>query len=343
MNSPSANPPHASTAAAARLGWWFAGLVALVLASLLLGRYPRAGWTDPRLLWTDNAAWRVFSAVRAPRVLAALMLGSALGGAGATLQMLFRNPLVEPGFLGVSQGAALGAGLAILCFGGGALAVQACAAGLAMAGLAASWLLARRLRYGGWTLRLLLAGIAVGAVFSAGLGLLKAVADPLKQLPDLTFWLMGGLGGANWPAVARFFPSWAVAMAVMVLMRWRVGLLSLGDDTAHSLGVAVAAERLLLMLAAAAAVASVTAVAGIVGWVGLLVPHLARRLAGADTRQSLPLAMLLGASFALVCDDAARALAATEIPLGILTSLAGTALFLHWMCRRAPQTPEAPE
>lgn len=338
--NPTSQPP---TSRSAVLWLWLAGVLLLAAASLLLGRYPRAGWTDPRLLWTDDAVWRVVSAVRAPRVLAALMLGSALGGAGATLQMLFRNPLVEPGFLGVSQGAAFGAGLGILFFGGGALAVQGCAAGLAMAGLAASWALARRLRYGGWTLRLLLSGIAVGAVFSAGLGLLKALADPLKQLPELTFWLMGGLGGANWTTVGRFFPAWALSMVVMALMRWRIGLLSLGDETALSLGVAVTAERLALMLAAAAAVASVTAIAGIVGWVGLLVPHLARRLAGADSRKSLPLAMALGGAFALACDDAARTLASTEIPLGILASLAGTVLFLHWMTRRAAPSHGGPE
>lgn len=311
-----------------------AGLAGLVAASLCLGRWPEAGFWAPWRIWGDETAWLVFWRIRLPRVLAALMLGSALAGAGGVLQMLFRNPLVEPGFLGVSQGAALGAGAAMLWLGGGAVAVQGLAAAMAMAGLSASWLLARRLKYGGWTLRLLLAGIAVGAVFSAGLGLMKAVADPLKQLPDLTFWLMGGLWGANWEAVGRFAPSWAAAMGVVWLMRWRAGLLSLGDETALSLGVAVTAERLLLLLAAAAATASVTAVAGIVGWVGLLVPHVARRVAGADSRRALPMAMILGAGFALVCDDAARALAPTEIPLGILTSLAGTALFLYWMSRR---------
>jgi iron complex transport system permease protein len=310
-------------------------LAVAAAGSLCLGRYPTAGFSAPWALWGDAVARRVVVDIRLPRVLGALMLGSALAGAGAVLQMLFRNPLVEPGFLGVSQGAALGAGAGILWFGGSAVAVQGLAAGLAMAGLLASWALARKIRYGGWILRLLLAGIAVGAVFSAGLGLMKAVADPLKQLPDLTFWLMGGLWGVRWETVLRFAPAWAAAMAVAFAMRWRTGLLSLGDETASSLGVAVAAERLLLLLAAAAAVASTVAYAGIVGWVGLLVPHVARRMAGADSRRSLPLAMVLGALFALGCDGVARTAAATEIPLGILTSLAGTALFLWWMCRKS--------
>lgn len=316
--------------------WICAGLLLLAAAgSLCLGRYPSAGFGAPWTLWEDAVARRVVLDIRLPRVVGALMLGSALAGAGAVLQMLFRNPLVEPGFLGVSQGAALGAGAGILWFGGSALAVQGLAAGLAIAGLLASWALARKIRYGGWILRLLLAGIAVGAVFSAGLGLMKALADPLKQLPDLTFWLMGGLWGARWDVVLRFLPAWAVAMAVMAAMRWRAGLLSLGDETALSLGVAVRAERLVLLLAAAGATAATVAYAGIVGWIGLLVPHVARRMAGADNRRALPMAMMLGGLFALACDGVARTAASTEIPLGILTSLAGTGLFLWWMCRKS--------
>ena len=328
-----------------RRAFWTAALALAALAglSLCLGRYPRPGLAAPWTLWADGAARHVVCDLRLPRVLAALMLGSALAGAGAALQMLFRNPLVEPGFLGVSQGAALGAGAAILWLGGGAAAVQGLAAAGAVAGLGASWGVARSLKYGGWTLRLLLSGIAVGAALSAGLGLMKALADPLRQLPDLTFWLMGGLWGANWSAVARFAPLWGASMAVLWLMRWRVGLMALGDETAASLGVAVRAERLALLAAAAGATAAVTALAGMVGWVGLLVPQVARRVAGADSRRSLPMSMLLGGGFALLCDDAARTLAPTEIPLGILTSLAGTVLFLRWMsCRAGPLAGGAP-
>ena len=168
-------------------------LAALAAASLCLGRYPSPGFALPPL--GDEVGARLFWLLRVPRVLSALLLGAGLAASGSVLQMLFRNPLVEPGFLGVSQGAALGAGAAML-LGAGACGVQVAAAVAAMGGLALAYGLATRIRYGGWILRLLLAGLAVSALFSAGMSLLKAVADPLKTLPDLTFWLMGGLGTA---------------------------------------------------------------------------------------------------------------------------------------------------
>ncbi len=304
--------------------------IVLLLVSLCLGRYPAPGLALPPGPSADPLGWRLFLLLRVPRVLSAVLLGAALAASGTVLQMLFRNPLVEPGFLGVSQGAALGAGVAILV-GASAYAIQAAAAVSAMLGLLLSSLLATRIRYGGWILRLLLSGIAVSALFSAGMGLLKTVADPLRILPDLTFWLMGGLWGSSWTTLARFTPVLLPALLIIWLMRWRLALLALGDETAHSLGVSARCERLLLLAAAAAATASVVAVAGIVGWIGLLVPHIARRLAGADPRRALPAALLLGASFALFCDDLARTLAPSEIPLGILTSLLGAILFLAIM------------
>ena len=307
-------------------------LAALAAASLCLGRYPSPGFALPPL--GDEVGARLFWLLRVPRVLSALLLGAGLAASGSVLQMLFRNPLVEPGFLGVSQGAALGAGAAML-LGAGACGVQVAAAVAAMGGLALAYGLATRIRYGGWLLRLLLAGWAVSALFSAGMSLLKAVADPLKTLPDLTFWLMGGLGTASWASLGRFGPVLVPALLAIWLMRWRLGLLALGDETAHSLGVAARGERLLLLAAAAATTASVVAVAGIVGWIGLLVPHVARRLTGADPRRSLPASIVLGAGFALVCDDVARTAAPTEIPLGILTSILGALMFLFLMTRRS--------
>jgi iron complex transport system permease protein len=311
-------------------------LLAAVGASVFLGRFPAPGWTSPAQVAEDPFARQIVLHLRLPRILAALILGAALSGAGAAMQMLFRNPLVEPGFLGVSQGAAFGAGVGMLFLGGSTLAIQGCAAGFAVLGLALSYLLAHRLRFGGWILRLVLAGIAVSALFSSGLGLLKTMADPLRELPELTFWLMGGLWAVGWRDVARMLPVAVPALLVLWLMRWRISLLSLGDETAHSLGVAAARERALVLLAAVAAVAAVVSVAGVVGWIGLLVPHVARRLVGSDARRSLPASMLLGALFALVCDGLARTLAAGEIPLGILTSLFGAALFLVLMTRRTP-------
>ncbi len=301
---------------------------ALAGASLLLGRYPAPGWTTPAVLAHDPLARRLVWGLRAPRVLAALTTGAALAGSGFALQMIFRNPLVEPGFLGVSQGAAFGAALVILTLGGHPLAVQA---GAALFGLAALWLseaLARRLRYGGWVLRMVLAGIAVSALFSAGVGLLKYVADPLTQLPEIVFWLLGGLWATRWenllPVLALAWP----ALGALYLARWRLNVLALNHETAFSLGAQPGRERFALLVVAVVATAAVVSLAGVVGWVGLMTPHLARRGFGADARSALPAALVLGAGFTLLCDDLARVLLPGEVPLGILTSLLGAVAFV---------------
>ena len=310
-----------------------ATLVLTTLASIFLGRFPAPYWMAPARLFDDPLARQLVLHLRLPRIVAALLLGAALAGGGAVMQMVFRNPLVESGFLGVSQGAALGAGIAIVFFGGSALLVQGCAATFALAGLLLSHTLARRLHYGGWILRLVLAGIAVSAVFSSGLGLLKSAADPLRQLPEITFGLLGGLWSVTWHDILRMLPMLVPALTILWLMRWRVSLLSLSDETAFSLGVSAGRERALLLVAAVGATAAVVAVAGVVGWIGLLMPHIARRIIGTDARRSVPMSMLLGAFFALLCDDLARTMTAGEIPLGILTSLLGAALFMLLMIR----------
>lgn len=304
----------------------------LVLAlSLLVGRYPTPGLMSWQQLAGDDLALRLVLNLRLPRLLAALLLGMTLASAGMVFQLLFSNPLVEPGFLGVSQGAAFGAAVSIVLLGGSAVATQSLAIGFALAGLAISTFLARRLRYGGWILRLLLAGIAVSALFSAGLGLLKVLADPLSQLPELTFWLLGGLASVTWNEVLSVLPAALLGLATMGLYRWRLNLLALNEQTAFSLGVAPTVERWLLIFAAVLPTAALISIAGMVGWVGLIMPHIARRLFETDTRYSLPAAMLLGGIFTVLCDDLARTLLPGEIPLGILTSLFGALIFLGLM------------
>jgi len=305
-------------------------LCATVL-SLFLGRYPKSGFLPVTLLAEDALARSLFLNLRVPRVLTAVLLGTCLGGSGMVFQMLFANPLVEPGFLGVSQGAAFGAGLAIIFFGGDAWLIQGCAAVFAFSGLILSYLLAHRIRFGGWILRLVLSGIAVSALFSAGVGILKYVADPLGQLPEITFWLLGGLWGVSWSRLLSVLPASVAGIAFIIGRRWRLNLLTLGDETVHSLGAAPGRERILLLAAAVASTAALISVCGVVGWIGLIVPHLSRRLFGVDTRFSLPGSMLIGALFTLFCDDIARVLMAAEIPLGILTSLIGAAFFLFLM------------
>ena len=330
----SAHPPTAL--AHRRLALLLVALLAVTLAlSVLIGRYPAPPAMSPAQLFSDPLAQRLVVNLRLARILAAALLGMSLGAAGMVLQMIFRNPLVEPGFLGVSQGAAFGAAFSILFLSASPFLIQVSATLFAGLGMAGSYLLARRIRYGGWILRLILAGIAVSALFSAGLGVLKYLADPLTELPGIVFWMLGGLWSVTWSDVLYLLPWVVPGLAVVYLLRWRLNLLSLGDETAFSLGAAPERERALILVAAVAATAAVVSVAGIVGWVGLIVPHLARRLFGADARRALPAAMTIGAIFCLLCDALARTLIAGEIPLGILASLLGALLFIVLMASNA--------
>ena len=307
------------------------GMLVLAGFSVLAGRYPEPGLISWKQLTSDELAWRLVVYLRLPRLLTAILLGMTLSAAGTVFQLLFSNPLVEPGFLGVSQGAAFGAALSIVFLGGSAIVTQSSAAFFALAGLGFSYLFAHRLRYGGWVLRLVLAGIAVSALFSAGLGLLKYLADPLRQLPEITFWLLGGLASITWERLLTVLPVVLPGLLLIILYRWRLNLLSLSEETAFSLGAAPGRERWVLIFAAVLPTAALIAITGMVGWVGLIMPHIARRLFGAEARFSLPAAMLLGGLFTLLCDDLARTLLAGEIPLGILTSLFGALIFLALM------------
>ncbi len=314
-----------------------AGLAVVFLISLLIGRYPQPGIAAPWQMAGDDLAIRLIWNLRLPRLLTALLLGASLSAAGAAFQMLFTNPLVEPGFLGVSQGAAFGAALAIIALGNAAWLVQGSAVLFAFLGLALSYFLARRVRFGGWVLRLVLAGIAVSAFFSSGVGILKFLADPLSQLPEITFWLLGGLWSIEWKDLLSILPLVLIGLYILYRMRWRLNLLSLEDEVAFSLGTTPQRERTLVLAAGVAATAAVISVSGIVGWVGLLVPHLARRIFGADGRYVIPASILLGAGFTVICDDIGRTLLAGEIPLGILTSLLGALAFMLLMMARKVQ------
>ena len=324
------NPPKRS--------WiWFGiigGLVLIFVLSLFLGRYPQTGLVRLNQLRENELAKLLVFNVRLPRLLTALLLGMVMASAGTVFQMIFANPLVEPGFLGVSQGAAFGAALGIVFLGASSVAVQGLAIVFAFLGLGFSYLLAQRMRIGDWLLRLVLAGIAVSALFSAGVGIIKFMADPMRQLPEITFWMLGGLASITWTKFLSILPACLVGLAIMLIFRWRLNLLALEETTAFSLGAALRRERLLLMTAAVLATAAIISVAGIVSWVGLIMPHIARGLFGSDTRRSLPAAMLLGGIFAILCDDMARLLIIGEIPLGILTSLLGALIFVILMARR---------
>ncbi len=308
-----------------------AGILVVLLLSILIGRYPKPPGMFPRLLLTDPLARQLVLRLRLPRLLTALLLGMVLAASGSVLQMVFRNPLVEPGFLGVSQGAAFGAAVSILWLNRHPLVIELSATFFGLLALAGTYLISTRIRYGGWVLRLILSGVAVSALFSAGVGVLKYIADPLTELPELTFWLLGGLYHVTWRDFLFALPFGLTGIVVVLAMRWRVNLLSLNDETAFSLGASLGRERLILLVVVVSATAALTAISGIIGWIGLIIPHIARRIFGTSAEKSIPAAMLLGGMFSMVADDLARTLLPGEIPLGILTSAIGAVLFIYLM------------
>ncbi|GAB1484288.1 iron ABC transporter permease [Treponema sp.] len=301
------------------------------LIALALGRYPRPGFMSPFLLVSDQTAQLVIFGARLPRVLGALLVGAVLGGAGAAFQLVFANPLVEPGFLGVSQGAALGAALAMTMGARIGFAVSGPAFVGALVALAASAALARRFRFGGSVLRLVLAGIAVSSLCSAGLAIIKYTADPMGVLPDIAYWTLGGLASMTWPVLGYLAIPASVSIVALFIFRGRMDLLSLDEDVAHSLGVRPQLERGFILAFAALGVAAVTSAAGVVSWAGLVVPHVARALFGVKARISVPASMVIGAVFIVLCDAVARAAFAGELPLGATVSALSAIVFARFL------------
>lgn len=330
-------------AAAAGWGWLAAGLglLALVLAALTVGKYPLGPGEVARVVvralsgstHADVEATVVLG-VRLPRVAAALLVGAALAAAGATYQGMFRNPLVSPDILGVSSGAGLGAVLAIFLSLPAALIQLSSFVGGLLA-VTVVYAIARAVRgVHDEVLVLVLAGVVVGALFGAGISLLTYLADPYDQLPAITFWLLGSLASARPEDLAAAAPSLLIGLIPLVLLRWRVNLLSLGDEEAQALGVDTARLRGLLILAATLMSAAAVSLAGVVGWVGLVIPHIARLVVGPNYDRLLPASLLLGAGYLLLVDTLARGLAQVEIPLGVLNALVGAPFFL-WLLARA--------
>lgn len=267
--------------------------------------------------------------IRLPRVVAAGIVGAALAAAGAAYQSLFRNPLVSPDILGVSTGAGLGAVTGIL-LGLPVTAIQLMGFTGGLITVLIVVVIARALRGGGDVLVLVLAGIVIGALAGAAISLVKVLADPYDQLPAITFWLLGSLAGVKVHDVAATVPIVALGLAPLVLMRWRIGVLSLGDDEARALGVNVSRLRAIVIVAATLVTASVVAISGVIGWVGLMVPHMARLLVGPRFDRLLPASILLGAAFLIAVDTLARSAARIEIPLGVLTAVIGGPIFV-WL------------
>jgi len=267
--------------------------------------------------------------IRFPRLIAAGFIGAALSVSGAVYQGLFRNPLVSPDLLGVSAGAALGAILAIF-FSLSIVALQGLAFLGGVVSVALVYAIGARLRGHDQTISLVLAGIAVGALLSAAISLLKVTADPYNQLPAITYWLLGSLAATNVSDLWVATPVIVLGLAPLFAIRWRINLLTLPEDEARAIGLNTRRYRLVVIAGATLATAGAVSISGIIGWVGLLVPHIARLIVGPDYQRLLPISAILGAAFLIAVDTAARSLTAVEIPIGILTAVLGTPFFV-WL------------
>lgn len=293
------------------------------IASAVLGRL--GGQRDPSLGQVET----ILFSIRLPRIGAALLVGAALAAAGAVYQGLFRNPLVSPDILGVSTGAGLGAAAGIfLSLPVIAIQGMAFATGLATVGLV--YAVATAVRGHEPTLVLVLAGVVLGALAGACISLLKILADPYDQLPAITFWLLGSLASIQPEDVMTAAPAVLLGLVPLVLLRWRMNLMALGDEEAAALGIDPKRLRTLFVAAATLMTASVVAISGVIGWVGLVMPHIARLVVGPNFNRLLPASMLMGAGYLLLVDTLARTMAETETPLGILTAFVGAPVFI-WL------------
>ena len=319
---------------------------AIALASLLaglalafsVGRFPVSLTDLVQALWSrlmgqpsglPPAIEAVIFNIRGPRVLASMLCGSALAIAGAAFQGLFRNPLVSPDVLGASAGAALGAVLGIF-FSLGVFGIQFAAFAGGLMAVGAVYLVGSSIRSGDPVLVLVLTGIVLGSLLGAGIGMVKYLADPYNQLPAMTFWLLGSLAGTNRLDLIPLFGPVLAGSLILLALRWRMNAMSLPEEEARALGLPTGALRLAIVAAATLITSASVATAGIIGWVGLVVPHLARFLVGPDFSKLLPVSALLGGGYLLLIDTLARTLAPVEVPLGILTAVIGTPFFI-WL------------
>lgn len=315
-------------------------LLALFLLSFVMGRYGVPLGQVVRILlsgvlpleqtWTDNMAIAVLN-VRLPRILLACLVGCGLSAAGTGYQTVFQNPMAAPDILGASSGACFGAALAIMT-GQGTVMITVFAFLASLLSVALVYLVGNHTR-GNRVVNLLLAGIMVGSLFSACTSYIKLVADPTNQLPQITYWLMGSLSGTRMGTVRFAAVCMAVGLVPLLLLRWRMNLLTLSPDEARAMGVHTDRLRLAVILSSTVLTAAAVSVSGMIGWVGLVIPHLSRRIVGSDCRRLIPMSCLFGAAFLLLVDNMARCLTATEIPIGILTAFVGAPFFIYLMVR----------
>jgi len=305
-----------------------------VFASLFVGRYGLSaseviysltntlGLTDYDL---TVEAQTVVLQLRAPRAIAAAFVGAGLAVSGAAFQGVFRNPLVNSGLLGVSNGAGFGAAVAIIFFGT-QIAIYGLAFAFGVFAVALSYWIARIYKAVP-TVMLILGGTIVSAIFSALLTMLKFMADVNSQLPAIVYWLMGSVASVNYGDFWTLIPI-TLGSVILLFLGWRINVISMGDKEARTMGIDVGICKIMIIIAATLATSGAVCIAGVVGWVGLVIPHIGRMLVGNDNRKLLPVAISLGASFMVLIDTVSRSISASEIPLGVLTALIGAPFFI---------------
>jgi iron complex transport system permease protein len=310
-----------------------------LLLSLNLGRYTISPVTTCQAIlakflpltpsWPDKVEVVLFQ-IRLPRAILALLVGAGLSVSGASFQGIFKNPLVSPDILGVSAASGFGAALAIWLAGTSVnmLPVQASAFIFGVLAVFLAYTISRVYKTTP-TIILVLSGVIVAALFSAFTSTIKLVADPLDKLPAITFWLMGSLATASWKQVSTALAPILIGMIGLLSVRWRINLLSLGDKEARALGIRTEFMKGFIIICATLITAASVCVSGIIGWVGLVMPHVSRMLVGPDHKVLLPASIATGASFLLIVDLIARSATAIEIPLGILTAVVGAPFFAY--------------
>ncbi len=309
--------------------------VVLFFASFLIGRYPISPIDViktllvpifPNLEVSPTVTNIVFE-IRLPRIIASIVVGASLAVAGASFQSIFQNPLVSSDLLGVSNGAGFGAAVAIL-IGGPNLLIQIFAFIFGIISVTITYLISRVYKAGG-ILVLVLSGVAISAFFNALISGVKFLADPDDKLPEIVYWLMGSLASVTLDKLLMIIIPFIIGMIILLVLRWQMNILAMGDEEAQSLGTNPSRIRLLIICACTLLTSAAVSVSGIIAWVGLIIPHMSRMVVGPDNRILIPASLSLGASFLLLIDNISRAVISIEIPIGILTAIIGVPIFLY--------------
>lgn len=312
-------------------------LIVTILASFNIGRYAVDVKNVVRILFKDifhfEKTWEdvyetIVWNVRMPRIIAALLVGSSLSVAGATYQGLFKNPMVSPDILGASAGASVGACFMMLLNQNGII-IQVAAFAFGLFAVSLTYSLSKAIsKSADMVLMLVLCGLIVSTLFQAFVSIIKYVADTESQLPEITYWLMGSIAKVTYTDIKFFLIPFTLGVVPIMLIRWQLNVMSFGEDEAKAMGVNTRAIRLLCIICSTLLTAGVVSIAGTVGWVGLMIPHLVRFIVGPNNGRLLPMSFLTGALFMLIVDNVCRSALAYEIPLGVLTSLLGAPFFI---------------